>query len=458
MESTEGSAAAGTEPVLAYDRESLDAAAEAYLAAVGWADPELDRTIAAADEMFSWAEFHRSGSRQQALVSYFTGGVMASRAVEAVLGWRFGAAGRPRVLDFASGWGRVTRFLARRRPAADLTVSDIDAAAVEFQRRRFGVAGFPSAPRPEQLVCGERFDAVSCLSLFSHLPEETFGGWLARMVDLVAPGGVLMFSVHDAAHLPRGRTMPESGLYFEGVSETQRLDLAAYGSTWVSEAHVGGLLASLGRPDLAWRRYPGGLWHFQDLYVVLPDGGADLAGCELPDEPAGHLDGWVRAPNGDVELSGWCATPRGPAASVEVLLGGRPVGVVEPHLRRDDIVAVLGEPGERSGWRLTLSRRDASRGGEVLLVVAESTDGTRGAIHAATLEATAHLCQYTAALGEAEAERRRQVEERDRKLIALGWEAEVLRRRLAAVEASRFWKLRGAWFALKRRLGLTAAE
>jgi hypothetical protein len=28
--------------------------------------------------------------------------------------------------------------------------------------------------------------------------------------------------------------------------------------------------------------------------------------------------------------------------------------------------------------------------------------------------------------------------------------------RVLAMEASRFWKLRNAWFALKRRLGLTA--
>ena len=34
-------------------------------------------------------------------------------------------------------------------------------------------------------------------------------------------------------------------------------------------------------------------------------------------------------------------------------------------------------------------------------------------------------------------------------------EAEALRVRVQAMEASRFWKLRNAWFAVKRGLGLT---
>lgn len=443
---------------LAYDEAVLDPAAEAVLAAAGWADAGLVRDVPAADEMLSWAQDHRAGSREQALVTYFNGGLMAARVVEAVLAWRFGAEGRPRVLDFASGWGRVTRFLVRRRPAADLTVSDVDATATDWQRRRFGVAGFASAERPADLACDDRFDAVVCLSLFSHLPEASFHAWLERLIDLVAPGGLLLFSVHGESELPPGRTMPPSGIHFEAVSESERLDKASYGSAWVSEGFVAAALAGLGRPGLAWRRFPRGLWHFQDLYLVLPDGGADPAGCELPDEPRGALDGWGRRPTGEAELSGWAASARGPARRVEVWLGERRVGVAATGTPRRDVADLLGERARRSGWSATLARADAARSGEVLLVVAEGADGTRGVVHAATLGATAQRIEMANALAAAEAERRRQVEERDRRLIDLGWEAEVLRRRLAAVEASRFWKLRAAWFAVKRRLGLAAAE
>lgn len=449
---------------LAYDEAVLDPAAEAVLAAAGWADAGLVRDVPAADEMLSWAEGHRAGSREQALVTYFNGGLMAARVVEAVLAWRFGAEGRPRVLDFASGWGRVTRFLVRRRPAADLTVSDIDAAAIAWQRGRFGVAGFASAERAADLACDERFDAVVCLSLFSHLPEASFHAWLARLVDLVAPGGLLLFSVHGESELPPGRTLPPTGIHFEAISESERLDKATYGSAWVSEGFVAAALAGLGRPGLAWRRFPRGLWHFQDLYLVLPtqvlpnqvqsEGGADPAGCELPDEPRGALDGWRRRPTGEAELSGWAASARGPARRVEVWLGERCVAVAATRTARQDVADLLGERARRSGWSATVARAEAARSGEVLLVVAEGADGTRGVIHAATLGATAQRVEMANALAVAEAERRRQVGERDRRLIDLGWEAEVLRRRLAAVEASRFWKLRTAWFAVKRRLGL----
>lgn len=460
---TEAEGARPDDP-LAYDDEVLDPAAEAVLAAAGWADPDLVRAIPAADEMLSWAEGHHTGSRQQALVTYFNGGLMAWRAVEAVLAWRFGdgdGAGarraRPRVLDFASGWGRVTRFLVRRRPAADLTVSDIDAAAVAWQRRRFGVAGFPSAARPADLACDDRFDAVVCLSLFSHLPEESFHAWLARLVELVAPGGLLLFSVHDEAVLPPGRVLPPSGLHFESISESERLDKTSYGSSWVSEAFVAAALAGLGRPQLAWRRFPRGLWHLQDLYVVLPDafdGGADLDRCILPDEPRGALDGWARRPAGEVELSGWAA----PARRVEVWLGERLCAVAVPDRPRDDVADLLGEAARASGWSARLPRHEAARSGEVLRVQAEGADGTVGVLHAATLEAAAQRLQLVNALAAAEADHRRQLDERERRLVDLGWQAEVLRRRLAAVEESRFWKLRRAWFALKRRLGLPAAE
>jgi hypothetical protein len=36
-------------------------------------------------------------------------------------------------------------------------------------------------------------------------------------------------------------------------------------------------------------------------------------------------------------------------------------------------------------------------------------------------------------------------------------EVEALRARIAAMEASRFWKLRGAWFRFKKRIGLAGA-
>lgn len=444
------SAAAPAGVALTYDDEVLDPAAEAVLAAAGWADAALVRDIPAADEMLSWAESHRAGSRQQALVTYFSGGLMAARVVEAVLAWRFGAEGRPRVLDFASGWGRVTRFLVRRRDAADLTVSDIDGAAVAWQRRRFGVGGFPSAARPADLACDGRFDAVVCLSLFSHLPDASFHAWLARLVELVAPGGLLLFSVHGESELPPGRTMPASGIHFEAVSESERLDKASYGSAWVSEGFVAAALASLGRPALAWRRFPRGLWHFQDLYLVLPDGSAEPAACELPDEPRGALDGWGRRPTGEAELSGWAASARGPARRVEVLLGGRQVAATTPASPRLDVAALLGEAARASGWSVTLPRGEAARAGEVLVVLAAGADGTLGVLSAATLEAGAEHIRLTNALAA--------VEERDRRLADLGWEAEVLRGRLAAVEASRFWKLRNAWFAVKRRLGLAPPE
>ncbi|MGO9954693.1 MAG: hypothetical protein ACLP50_01710 [Solirubrobacteraceae bacterium] len=42
-----------------------------------------------------------------------------------------------------------------------------------------------------------RFDLVFVASPFTYLPDRAFGAWLSKLWELVAPGGVLAFSVHD---------------------------------------------------------------------------------------------------------------------------------------------------------------------------------------------------------------------------------------------------------------------
>ena len=107
-------------------------------------------------------------------MNYFRSELSAARLLLEVLHWRFGALDDLRILDFASGYGRVTRFLAARLPPASLWVGEIDPDAVEFQRVRFGVGGQVSAQRAADLAIDGRFDAVLASSLFSHLPKAAF--------------------------------------------------------------------------------------------------------------------------------------------------------------------------------------------------------------------------------------------------------------------------------------------
>ena len=60
-----------------------------------------------------------------------------------VVEWKFDSLEKVAAfLDFASGYGRFTRFLVQHLPADRIWVSDIQADAVAFQEEQFGVHGF----------------------------------------------------------------------------------------------------------------------------------------------------------------------------------------------------------------------------------------------------------------------------------------------------------------------------
>ena len=99
---------------------------------------------------FELAAPHRTA--EAATLLYFATGRQIFDAVQGVVAWRFGGFGAVRSLfDFASGYGRSTRFLVEALPPGKITVAEIDPGAVRFPagdvrraRRRGGRgAGIP---------------------------------------------------------------------------------------------------------------------------------------------------------------------------------------------------------------------------------------------------------------------------------------------------------------------------
>ncbi len=95
------------------------------------------------------AHEHSSLRYYQGLRMYFEGGRWNCAEVEKVLGdVGFALADAHSMLEFACGYGRLTRHFVHMLPAARITGSDIDPRAVAFVRREFGVDGFVSTTRP----------------------------------------------------------------------------------------------------------------------------------------------------------------------------------------------------------------------------------------------------------------------------------------------------------------------
>ncbi len=414
----------------------------------------VDLAVDADDEMFKLFLHRLGGGRGPALSSYFRSGAEIWEALRRLLEWRSGSLERiGALLDFASGYGRVTRFIARALPPERVWVADVYAGAVRFQEERFGVHGIVSTVEPEAFASPRRFDCVFVSSLFTHLPERSFGRWLARLWSLVAPGGALAFSVHDPSLLGDGVAGPDGappgGFRFAPVSESGSLSAADYGTCWASEDFVRRALASAA-PGAAVLRFPRALCNFQDLYLVVE---------QLTDGPPPDLGG---RPQGFVEtcrqvgprrwaLAGW-GVDRAHGrllAEVQAVVDGAVVQRCRLLPPRDAVAALF--PGERVqpvGWRLDVSLPHAAPpGATVLEVRAVDAAGRETALWRGTLAEAllrAARLDLLATAGAAERER-----------AAARQDIEALHARIAAMRASRFWKLRDRWFALKRALGLT---
>jgi SAM-dependent methyltransferase len=111
---------------------------------------------------------------------------------------RHGGFGRVRrMLDWGCGCGRVTaHFLADGR-VSEVHGTDIDGEATRwcaqaFPRGHFQETGpYPPLPFPDAY-----FELVVAYSVFTHLEREVQKAWLAEMNRVLAPGGLLLATVH----------------------------------------------------------------------------------------------------------------------------------------------------------------------------------------------------------------------------------------------------------------------
>ncbi|MBS3745086.1 MAG: class I SAM-dependent methyltransferase [Wenzhouxiangellaceae bacterium] len=175
------------------------------------------------------------------------------------------------VLEFASGYGRFTRHLARALPGR-VTCSDVLPGSTEFVREQFGVEAFESCFDPATLEFPERYDLVFVLSLFTHLPVPVWDAWLRALGGALKPGGVLLFSVHSEA-LAReelGVKLNDEGYCYLPHSESPSLDPEHYGTTLTTRRLVEDRVrAALGAEPALYQ--PGAFWVGQDAVAVIPD-------------------------------------------------------------------------------------------------------------------------------------------------------------------------------------------
>jgi SAM-dependent methyltransferase len=277
------------------------------------------------DEMYLFA-LANHGTPDRACIRYYFNGHRILDTVRQVLQWHFGELDRiSSFLDFASGYGRFTRFLVQDIPPKNVWISDIYAQAVQFQIEQFGVQGIISTTYPQDYPIQQSFDGILACSFFSHLPESTFLTWLQKLYSLLSPQGILMFSVHDRELLPPHFNISTSDILFIPNSESRSLDVNEYGTSYVGESFVAQSLKTISQGEAVYSRIPQGICGYQDLYLVTRTPQNPLSSLKFSHHPQGKIERCKLTLEGNLLLTGRLSeiNPNGQLDSILVSINGK---------------------------------------------------------------------------------------------------------------------------------------
>jgi len=234
----------------------------------GWhAEQAIDLSVDWRDEMY--LHFHRPFRDRRALESYLRTGRETLEVLQRLLADQgIEPCELERVLEFACGYGRNTRFLRTLFDPTRLHVCDIDRNAVDSNARRFGTRPMYSGPEPADWRGSLTFDLIFVASLFTHLPYESWGGWLRRLSEALSPEGHLVITTHGLDWLAETDEVIriEGGFCYQRANETAgRLSCDEYGSSYVSPDWVQERLEDQGLEELQCE--PNALWG-QDVWIL----------------------------------------------------------------------------------------------------------------------------------------------------------------------------------------------
>jgi SAM-dependent methyltransferase len=213
-------------------------------------------------------------SKDAAIQYYFNDGQKSAQQLSGILIEICKHDGKQKIdlLEFASGYGCVTRHLENVIPFAQVTTCDIHSEAQAFIKNKLNVNAVLSVPQPEKLILDKKYDVVFALSFFSHMPKATFGRWLNQLSSLVKPGGCVIFTTHG---LNSRKVLPkvqfdEDGFWFQPSSEQKDLDTSEYGLTCTRPEYVFSRLFEEPQNRLLYY-HEAFWWGHQDVYVVKRD-------------------------------------------------------------------------------------------------------------------------------------------------------------------------------------------
>jgi len=210
-------------------------------------------------------------SKEKAIEYYFSDGFSSAEKLQNILKdiCGFDGGGEINLLEFASGYGCVTRHIKNVMPFSVTIACDIHPQAVQFIEESLGTEAVLSASRPEDLFPYQEFDVVFALSFFSHMPKNTFSRWLRKLASFVKSGGYFIFTTHG---LESRKYFPDcqfdkDGFYFQQSTEQKDIDIKEYGLTCTLPKYV--LARIFDDPNFVLKYFHEGYWwKHQDVFII----------------------------------------------------------------------------------------------------------------------------------------------------------------------------------------------
>jgi SAM-dependent methyltransferase len=135
-----------------------------------------------------WAGYRRTGEQQAAAIAE----VIAATLPE----------GPVAVLEWGCGPGRLIRHMPGLLAGRELRLvgSDYNPRSIAWTRANLpGIEFVENGLNPPLDVPDATFDAVYCVSVFTHLSEDVQLAWAAELARVLKPGGLLLCTTQGAA-------------------------------------------------------------------------------------------------------------------------------------------------------------------------------------------------------------------------------------------------------------------
>lgn len=134
---------------------------------------------------------------------------------------RLSITGFSSILDFACGDGRLTRYLPKLAPQAQIFGCDTDPEAViECQYRCPSCEIYANEPVPPLKYEDEKFDLIWSYSVFTSLPEANHQVWLQELSRTLKPGGVMLHTTHSYEYIRMAQVFSPECLVKYGFPES----------------------------------------------------------------------------------------------------------------------------------------------------------------------------------------------------------------------------------------------